>query len=762
MKLSLWLLMVLLSVSSIHLTAQEGQPAKTNAPAPNTSSGGTDKDKAGAGQGGTETPTSVSCDKLPNVAPEQVLTLTSCSDLDEKDGTVLFKRPETTPLNAPGQVDPKKKTLTFQVSGKATPGPYSLTVGGKPIDGQLEVMEPVEVTGIYPGTTYQGQKGFDFKIAGKNFSNAPSAEPGEPPVGNLIEIVGGGMLRKCKPETPVAAQYPCATDISSATNEIAVTGFTPKHYYGPVNVVVHVGKSASKPISVTFAQVSQPGVVLAAAAVFFIVAYILYRLVTKGIKGDIINGVQLTPWSSLFLDPQTNSYSLSKFQVMAWTTVTVYSYVYIFLCRTLIQGNFNFPDVPQNLPQLFFVSAGTTVAAAAITATVGSKGAGPIQPSASDFISTGGLVAGDRFQFFTWTIVGCIGYVYLVIRMNPETPNISLPDIPQNFLYLMGVSSAGYLGGKVVRKPGPVIKVLSVAKVTSPDGILQPTPTPAANQDQARTSLGIFQPGAQNASLQVAFPVLTINVKGENLDPTGKIKVGDETLRGDMFWINGTPNPQSGFCSEINVSLNGATKYLDGNHTLTLVNTDGQSATANFPVDPMTIDPVPNVIEGSPISLNVTGKNFSNGTRAEWRNPSDSLAPTIPAAQLNVNVDSPGQLKITGPRPGAPGTGKLTLISPIQLRMSASVAVEPMISPIPDLAAGQNNVPVTVHGNFVQNMTFEWRNPATAPQPTQEGDVAYVSPTEITVTLTPGAAGAARLTLRLPDGTQASVNVTVK
>src|SRR5207253_7529989 len=61
----------------------------------------------------------------------------------------------------------------------------------------------------------------------------------------------------------------------------------------------------------------------------------------------------------------------------------------------------------------------------------------------------------------------CFGYVYLVIRMNPEMANISLPDVPQNFLYLMGVSSAGYLGGKLVRKPGPVIKVLSVAKMRS-------------------------------------------------------------------------------------------------------------------------------------------------------------------------------------------------------------------------------------------------------------------------------------------------------
>lgn len=645
-----------------------------------------------AGQLKVEAPASVSCDKLPNVAPEQALTLTSCSGLSEQDGTILFKRPDAKDLNAAGQVDSKNKTLKFQIPSEAK-GLYSLTVGGKPIDRQLNVMEPVEMTAIYPGTTYQGRKGFDFTIAGKNFSDAPAAGAGEPPTGNLIEIVGGGMLRKCKAETPSAQQYPCATDIGSTTNEIAVTGFIPKHYYGPVNIVVHVGKSASKPISVTFAQVSQPGVVLAAAAVFFVVAYVLYRLVTKGLKADIVDGVKPTPWTSLFLDRETNSYSLSKFQVVAWTAVTVYSYVYLFLCRTLIQGDFRFPDVSQNLPQLFFVSAGTTVAAAAITASVGSKGAGPIQPSAADFISTGGLVAGDRFQFFTWTIVGCIGYLYLVIRMNPETPNISLPDIPQNFLYLMGVSSAGYLGGKIVRKPGPVIKVLSVAKVTPPSGAAPaappapPTPNAPSGAPAAAVADG-FQTDARNAlgadyapkdkSLKIAFPVLTLNLRGENLDPTGKIKVDDNPLRGDMFWINGQPDPQSTFCSDMSVSLNDATQYIEGTktHTLMLVNTDGQSATMTFPIDPMSFDPISVTAGSGAVDVPVTGKNFVDGMKFEWKNPADTKAEAkVPTGSGSATFNS-GTRLVVNLTPGTiAGTGKLTFISPIGLRATADVAV---------------------------------------------------------------------------------------
>jgi len=737
--------------------------------------------------------------------------LTECAAFSgkQRDVPVSLTSGEGKPPITPNDGVAKDKTLTFKVPSETKPGQYSFSADKKPIQGQLDVMGPVTVDTIYPLTTYSLQEGFNFTISGKNFSTAPK--------GNLIEVVGQGILGECKHVPPEANDTPCvhspgttppgtgssgntSTETwspgtsTNSTTEIVVEGFYPKHYYGAVNMIVHVGDSKSAPASVTFAPVSQQGVALAAAAVFFVVAYVLYRLVTRGLKGDIVDGVKPTPWTSLFLDRETNSYSLSKFQVVAWTAVTVYSYVYLFLCRTLIQGDFRFPDVSQNLPQLFFVSAGTTVAAAAITATVGSKGAGPTQPSAADFISTGGLVAGDRFQFFTWTLVGCIGYLYLVIRMNPEMANISLPDIPQNFLYLMGVSSAGYLGGKLVRKPGPVIKVLSVAKLTPPTGAATispagpPPPAPttssgaplAATPDQfqvdARQALGRYAP--PDTALRVTFPVLTLNLKGENLDATGKIKVDDNPLRGDMFWINGEPDPQSHLCSEVNVSLNDATQYIEGTktHTLMLVNTDGQSATMNFPVDPMSIDPIPGLTAGTAaVDVPVTGKNFVDGMKFEWRNPADAKDPTNPGTATYKSADK----LIVNLAPGTAGTGKLTLVSPVGLRMSANVTVaqaspnppattavtqaSPMtIDHIPDLTAGNAAVNVPVTGtNFVDGTRFEWRNPAEAAAPSTAGDATFTSATQLTVNLTPGAAGTGKLTLVGPSGSPVTATVTV-
>ena len=39
------------------------------------------------------------------------------------------------------------------------------------------------------------------------------------------------------------------------------------------------------------------------------------------------------------LDKETNSYSLSKFQLFLFTAVFVFGYIYLFLCRWLVQWN---------------------------------------------------------------------------------------------------------------------------------------------------------------------------------------------------------------------------------------------------------------------------------------------------------------------------------------------------------------------------------------------------------------------------------------
>jgi hypothetical protein len=620
--------------------------------------------------------------ELPEITAGQQVTIHTLETLPSGGVRVYLKtgketKPDDKPFDFPATVD--EKSLHFSLPADMPSGTYLVYVAigqdKSAVPGQLRVLPDsaaqVHLDSVYPLTSYRNaiHNAFDFEIVGQNL--AKNAED------NVVEIVDEGpipMGTKQECDKPIAgSKYskPCRVfDPGMEGSKLKIVGFQPGPYQGPLQVRVHVGNNVSNAVPIVFSGISQGGVVAGAAAVFAALTVVLLTLVKKGVGSYPApsSGQKFGTLEALFLDRETNSYSLSKAQVLAWTAVTVYGYIYLFLCRTLIQWDFSFPPVAQNLPALFFASAGTTVAATAITSSRGSKGAGPIQPSWADFISTGGLVAGERFQFFIWTVVGCLGYVYLVVRNNPATLR-ELPNVPDNFLYLMGVSSAAYLGGKLVRKPGPIVKMLSVAKTTDP---ATPPSDPAAARGLLDQS---FRPGDK---VTPQFPVLTINLKGENLDPTATIKVDGQPVRNGMFWI--TPEkPQdetSGFSKEINVSLNnpdtGVAPYVEGTHTLTIVNTDGQAAETEFPVDPMIIDPVADLTEAdTEQTLAITGKNFVSGISAQWSNPADGTQ----ASNATVSEVKPTELKVKL-IPGRPGTGQLTLISPIGLKARRSVSIK--------------------------------------------------------------------------------------
>jgi len=183
----------------------------------------------------------------------------------------------------------------------------------------------------------------------------------------------------------------------------------------------------------------------------------------------------------LFLDPETNSYSLSKLQFYLWTVASLFSYAYLFISRVHVQ-NMIWPDVPPNLPGVIAIAAGTTVSSVLVTASKGSKGAGPAQPGFADFITSGGVVAPDRVQMLLWTLFGVGAFIATTLAQSPAEIQ-TLPTIPDNFLYLMGLSSAGYLGGKLARKAGPVINEISISPTDPDDAIVAAASTAAESPD---------------------------------------------------------------------------------------------------------------------------------------------------------------------------------------------------------------------------------------------------------------------------------------
>jgi hypothetical protein len=99
----------------------------------------------------------------------------------------------------------------------------------------------------------------------------------------------------------------------------------------------------------------------------------------------------------LFLDPETDTYSLSKLQFYLWTVASLFAYAYLVIGRIHVQFA-SWPDVPSTPPGIIAVSAGTAVGSQLITTFQGSKGAGAESPSIADLITSGGVVAADRLQ----------------------------------------------------------------------------------------------------------------------------------------------------------------------------------------------------------------------------------------------------------------------------------------------------------------------------------------------------------------------------
>jgi hypothetical protein len=257
--------------------------------------------------------------------------------------------------------------------------------------------------------------------------------------------------------------------------------------------------------------------------------------------------------AGLILDRETSTYSLSKFQLYLWLLVSIVSYAYFILAKWFIQGSLEFCDVPENLPSLFLVSAGTPAAAMFITNARGPTGAGDPQPSLADLVSSGGVVAADRFQLLVWTLLGSAYFLFLSLSIDPAAIE-GLPKLPPEMLDLMGLSSAGYLAGKFARKPGPVIDDIGVD--LPPDGSLK------------------------------------LTVRGRILSPSATFKIDDQDVTADCFLSKDQrpeiKEPEDATKPEIT----GKILILDvdkpcaqwksmGDHVFAISNPDGQNA--NWP-----------------------------------------------------------------------------------------------------------------------------------------------------------------------------------
>ena len=311
---------------------------------------------------------------------------------------------------------------------------------------------------------------------------------------------------------------------------------------GKVEVQLEVNGQLSETNPVLISRIeSKWGPVALAALASLIILAIPVAMIKLSRMTQAVDGKPYGALAALFLDKETGTYSLSKFQFYAWTVAAIFGYLVLTLAQSLVQGKFVFANVPKNLPGIVFISAATTAVAQGITVVRGAKGAGPIQPSLGDFVTTGSLVAAERFQFFIWTLVGVCTFLFLVVFSDPTSVS-ELPGIPDGFLALMGVSCFGYLGGKLVRKPGPIL-----------DGIT-----------------------ASSGSL-------TLKINGRKLSTRANFNIDGSDVSSDTVTVNGS-DPDGAPAEELFKTLTlviaqPAPRWqLTGRHEFTITNPDGQNA----------------------------------------------------------------------------------------------------------------------------------------------------------------------------------------
>lgn len=421
------------------------------------------------------------------------------------------------------------------------------------------------IVSVYPSVSYLTKNAYALTVVGDNFSSEPT---------DHALLLNGRIIPACTN----------AVTKNCATTSWAVPGralrfdnipmsFDKEKLHGAQKIRVISGNlTSAEELSATLST-TQPGVPLRMAYLAALVTILLIVFPAYAARWQVswVGGSQRA-LRAIFLDPQTNTYSLSKFQFYAWTLAAIFGYVYLTAARSLIQGDFQLAPIPEGLPGILLVSIGTGTIAMGVSNTR-SKGAGNTRPSFADFVTTGGVVVPERVQFFVWTVLGVIAFMLLVASSDPGTIT-ELPRIPEGFLYLMGISSAGYLGGKFARQPGPIIT-------------------------SATARLGS----------------LIIDIQGRNLAVNGLFMLNDHQLQAEwMRAPNGHQEPEviasedvRGYAKQLRLTIEtkseseSSVDLPDGSHVpvatgravtlttaLTIVNPDGQRATV-----PLTVEPRP-------------------------------------------------------------------------------------------------------------------------------------------------------------------------
>lgn len=458
-----------------------------------------------------------------------------------------------------------KVTVRFSLPGNVS---YQLPAESVTIIGHSGEVKP-EIKNINPVYCYADSGIYSFDVIGNGFS-LDGAD-------NILIIKDKGQVPVCWNSKSLCKNEMVRGKVISS-HQLQFTNVSKKNYSGTLDIQISVGHLKSETASITLSEYSEMLPRLLAVLGIVVLMFLLY-LINRSRKKEIIAGKPYNLLMQILIDKETDTISISRFQFMVWTLVAVFSYLYLLLSRSLIQGHIEFVDIPSGLPAIILISASTTVFAAGISNAKGSKGAGSIHPAWGNLITNGGVVAPERIQLLVWTIVGAVSFILLVVLRKPENIN-DLPNVPQGFLELMGVSAAGYLGGKLTRKPGPIIDSIECNATT-----------------EGNVTTESIVPSASNVTVnsKTKPKVLELIIYGHNLSDEAHFLIESEEVESEYIaekspWVKEKENdkPEDKHLAKT-LSLKfikTKPEWMEGEKELIIINQDGQKAAWKFKVTP--------------------------------------------------------------------------------------------------------------------------------------------------------------------------------
>jgi hypothetical protein len=313
--------------------------------------------------------------------------------------------------------------------------------------------------------------------------------------------------------------------------------------------------------------------------------YLLYKLFYRVPEGQ----PRYSFLTMLLLEEENQTYSLSRAQFAGWMVVIIWSYLFLYYAHGFVEQDWSYPNLG-NAVYAFLISLGTLVASQAASSSVGVKGAGEVHPSPADLVLHGGVLALDRVQQVVWTVIA-LG-MFIRITVSTYATASALPDIPMELLGLMGLSSAGYLGGKLVRGPGPVIEQVLVSGGS-----------------------------------------VIVNIKGQHLSKDAFVWLDGVQQSKDKVTVKADdPDQPLKFAKELELTLDiTLDDWYGTDHAITVVNTDAQRADWHTSAEIIAVTPDQPDDQGK-VRLTIKGARVAKGATVQVTG-----APGVEAVQDSAN-----------------------------------------------------------------------------------------------------------------------------